>query len=155
MIYISAMRVRSTTDGLGINIDLHHSPGRAPEEFWTIWKNPGPSLEEVSWVEIKSGGNSVEAFLDLVIDDDDYSQDLIERALEGLSDTIEGGARNPFPWTFRGEGGRSVHMVFSVNIGLEDLDTKRRVLRGLSDKIRRWLSQHDTTISSVIGRSAA
>jgi hypothetical protein len=154
MIYIDAMRVRSPREGLGINVFLHLRPGPVPREYWTISQRPAQPIESLSWIEVPGGENSVEAFLDLVLDDGDYSPDLIEDAVEGLADRIEAGAPNPFTWTFKSEGGRAVHMVFSVKIGLEDLASKRRVLGELSDTIRRWMRHYDTQIPPAIRQLA-
>jgi hypothetical protein len=152
MIYITAMRVRSPSGGLGINIYLHLLKGKVPGKFWTVSHNPGPELKQVSWEEVPSTGNSVEAFLDLVLDNEDYSRELLERVFDHLSREIEsmGGGRNPLTTTVK-DGSRAVFIVFSVNIGLESLASKRRVLMGLHEKVSRWLNRYDAQISRAIG----
>jgi hypothetical protein len=68
MMYITAMRVNSQKQGIGVNIFLHVRPGEPdPEAPWKIMDDPGPRVDKVSWIEVRSGGNRVEAYLDLLL----------------------------------------------------------------------------------------
>lgn len=151
MMYLTLMRVRSRTHGPGINIYLHQRPGPIKGSPWAVAQDPGELVDGTERQEVPPPGNSVEAYLDFVIEDGAYSRDRIETAArEVRRQLLSGGAPNPF--TMRSTpvgGGPAVYVVFSVNLGLEDLASRLRVFDSLSRALHGWMAAHDRTVVRI------
>jgi len=117
---------------------------------WKIMDDPGPRVAAVSRTEVPVGGNRVEAYLDLLFDERDYAPELLDWALDEVESAIERGTRNPAKMEFSKDQ-KVVHVVFSVNLGIEDLMSKRRVFNELRGALKRWESQHAAEIKAAAG----
>ncbi len=149
MIYITVMRINSVTRGRGINIFLHRPAGLDVTNPWSIVDNPGPKESALDQREVAPGGNRVEAYLDLFFNECDYSPDRLDWALGEVAREIEQGTRNPARIECAADGRVIVRVVFSVNLGLEDLASKRRVFNELSGALMRWERQHAEKIAGL------
>jgi hypothetical protein len=157
MMYLTAMRINSRRDGIGVNIYLHLKPG-APDtqDPWKVMDDPGPAVREVAREEVRPGGNRVEAYLDLLLDEHAYSAELLTGILDEAAKAIEMGRPNPAKMEFPDRHGGVVRVAFSVNLGLEDLTSKRRIFRQLRSAIERWQDRHSAAIEAARhGRRAA
>ncbi len=157
MMYLTAMRINSRTEGIGVNIFLHLNPGTPdPQAPWSVMDNPGPLVKEVSRVEVKPGINRVEAYLDLLLNEQVYSAPLLTQVLDNAANAIERGQPNPAKMEFTDSHGGIVRVAFSVNLGLEDLMSKRRIFQQLRGAIERWQGRHALAIEAAAhGRRAA
>jgi hypothetical protein len=157
MMYLTAMRINSTRDGIGVNIFLHLKDGAPdPQAPWRVMDDPGPVVGEVSWTEVRPGGNRVEAYLDLLLNEQVYSTPLVARILAEAANAIEQGQPNPAKLEFLDDQGGIVRIAFSVNLGLEDRASKRRIFQQLRSAIERWQSRHEAAIeAAVLGHRAA
>jgi hypothetical protein len=151
MMYITVMRVNSASRGRGINIFLHRPEVLDQSNPWKVVDDPGPRVERLDQREVPPGGNRVEAYLDLFFDERDYSPDLLDWTLDEVESWIEKGTRNPAKIECSKDGRVIVRVVFSVNLGLEDLMSKRRVFNDLRGALRRWESQHGAEIKAAAG----
>jgi hypothetical protein len=149
MIYITVMRVNSASRGRGINIFLHRPEAIDRNNPWSLVDDPGPKVSELDQREVSPGGNRVEAYLDLFFNEGDYSPELLEWTLNEVGEAIERGTRNPARIECSREGEIVIRVVFSVNLGLEDLMSKRRVFNELRGALRRWESQHAARIRAI------
>jgi hypothetical protein len=149
MMYLTAMRLNSRREGIGVNIFLHQKEGVPDAQNpWAAVNSPGAPIEAVSRREVRSGGNSVEGFLDILLDEHLYSKSLLLNVMEQAASQIETGRSNPAKMTLGGQD--PVYVAFSVNLGLEDLMSKRHVFQQLRDAVTRWLDKHDETIQREI-----
>jgi hypothetical protein len=151
MMYITVMRVNSASRGRGINIFLHRPDMLDESNPWAVVDDPGPRVKKLDQIEVPLGGNRVEAYLDLFFDERDYSPVLLDWALNEVESTIEKGTRNPAKIECSRDGRIVVRVVFSVNLGLEDLMSKRRVYNDLRGALRRWESQNGAEIQAAAG----
>jgi hypothetical protein len=151
MIYITVMRVNSASRGRGINIFLHRPEALDQSNPWKVVDDPGPRVKELDQREVSPGGNRVEAYLDLFFDERDYSPELLNWTLNEVEGAIERGTRNPAKIECNKDGTIVVRVVFSVNLGLDDLMSKRRVFNELSGALRRWESKHASEMKAVTG----
>ncbi|WP_437977644.1 hypothetical protein WMF11_12515 [Sorangium sp. So ce295] len=148
VMYITVMRVNSASRGRGINIFLHRPDVFEQSDPWKVVDDPGPRVKKVDQNEVPRGGNRVEAYLDLFFDERDYSSELLDWALNEVESAIEKGTRNPANVECVREGRVVVRVVFSVNLGLEDLMSKRRVFNDLRGALKRWERQHEAEIKA-------
>ena len=151
MMYITVMRVNSASRGRGVNIFVHR-----PERFdqnnpWKVVDDPGPKVDELGQREVPLGGNRVEAYVDLFFDDLDYSPELLDWSLDEVESRIERGTSNPAKIECSKDGRVVVRVVFSVNLGLEDLMSKRRVFNDLRGAFTRWENRHGAEIKAAAG----
>lgn len=162
MMYLTAMRINSRTEGIGVNIFLHLNAGAPdPQAPWSVMDNPGPLVKEVSRVEVQPGMNRVEAYLDLLLNEQVYSAPLLTQVLDNAANAIEKGQPNPAKMEFPDDLGGIVRVAFSVNLGLEDLMSKRRIFQQLRGAIDRWQRRYALAVeaaahgASAHGRRAA
>ena len=87
--------------------------------------------------------------IDLFFDERDYSPELLEWTLNEVGDWIERGTRNPAQIECSRGGAVIVRAVFCVNLGLDDLMSKRQVFNELRGALRRWENQHAAEIRAV------
>lgn len=149
MMYITVMRVNSARLGRGINIFFHRPEALDQDNPWKVVDDPGPRVKEVDQREVPPGGNRVEAYLDLFFDERDDSPELLPWALDEVESAIERGTRNPAKIECTKDGRIVVRVVFSVNLGLEDLMSKRRVFNDLRGALRRW--EHGAVVKAAAG----
>lgn len=156
MMYLTVMRVRSQTQGPGINIFLHQRPGPVSGSPWAVAQNPGDSVPGTDRVDVRPPG-SVEAYIDFVLEDGAYSRSRIEGVVRDLrTQLLAGGASNPFTMSSTPVGGGpTVYVAFSVNLGLEDLASRLRVFDSLYGALHSWLNHHDETIMHVTQAQAS
>jgi hypothetical protein len=156
MMYLTAMRINSRREGIGVNIFLHLPPGAPdPKAPWSVMDKPGDTVDEVSRVEVRPGGNRVEAYLDLLLDEQAYSSPLFTRILDEVAAAIEEGQPNPAKMEFSDGCGGVVRVALSVNLGSEDLMSKRRIFQQLRSAIERWQRKHAATIEAITHRHRA
>lgn len=153
MMYLTAMRVNSKREGIGINIFLHlldQLPD--PRRPWSVVDNPGNEVEQVSWIEVRRGGNAIEAYFDLlVLDERAYDATLLSRILDETAKKIERGLPNPARLDLRDTKDDLIaHAAFSVNLGLEDLVSKRRIFRELRGALERWQTRNAREIERIL-----
>ena len=153
MIYITTMRLNSQRYGRGINIYLHQRGAADPQNPWQVVDDPGHKLTEFNQKELQPGINRVEAYLDIFFDEDKYSKKLFDDALAEVEKTIELGTRNPAQIECKVEAGILARVVFSVNMGLEDLTSKRRVFKELRAALKRWEKIHETALANITQQS--
>lgn len=153
MIYITAMRVVSPNGGLGVNIYLY-LPKRPLDarDPWGVALAPGPYEAEVAWQEVKSSGaiHDVEAYLDIILEDGAFDRERLGRLLRQIEKEVSRRASNPAKMKIPDEEGVTAYAVFSVNIGLEDLVSKRRVLGQLRDALMRWSHHYRDPIERAL-----
>ncbi|WP_437970039.1 hypothetical protein WMF04_12400 [Sorangium sp. So ce260] len=149
VMYVAVMRVNSASRGRGINIFLHRPDVLDQSNPWKVVDEPGPTVKQLDQSEVPPGGNRVEAYLDLFFDERDYSSELLDWALNEVESAIEKGTRNPAKIECSRDGRVVVRIVFSVNLGLEDLMSKRRVFNDLRGALKRWESRHEAKIKAL------
>ena len=89
----------------------------------------------------------MEAYLDLLFDEKEYSTSLFVAGIDHLKTRLEEGAPNPAALKIPKHD--TFYVAFSVNIGLEDLMSKRRILKLLGDALLRWQERHADRIKEV------
>ena len=77
----------------------------------------------------------------------------LDDALAEVEKTIELGTRNPAQIECKVEAGILARVVFSVNMGLEDLTSKRRVFKELRAALKRWEKIHETALANITQQS--
>ncbi len=96
--YLTAMRLQRPPEGSwGINIYVHWHPDGLPnrEDPWQTVNNPGPDDRNRREVQLKPGGNRVRAYVDMVLEDEKYTHDLVDAALDRMAAIIAEGVSNP------------------------------------------------------------
>ena len=90
--YVTAMWVRRGDD-MGINVFVHrHDTDELVdwleengERWWTLPEDfPGEADRGASSFALKPGGNSVQAYMDVILRDRDWTLDAVRKALDAL-----------------------------------------------------------------------
>lgn len=139
--YITAVWLRSARKQRGVNVYVHWHPDGLPEAPWRIANDPGPDARELRREELRPGGNQVEAYIDMVLADDDYSVDRVKKALDQMTRVIVAGAPNPVSKEFGAEGEPTVRIRFSISNLIADPETTRHIY----DLLRVTLVDHLST----------
>jgi hypothetical protein len=153
--YITAMWLRSARKERGINIYVHRHPDGLPENPWRVANDPGPEARELRRQEIRPGGNYVEAYIDMVLADDDYSVDRVTNALDQMANVIADGAPNPVIQEFGAEGGPTVRIRFSISNLIADPETTRHIYELLRATLVDHLSRNVNTLPDPALRQRA
>jgi len=141
--YITAMWVRSMEGIRGVNVHVHFHPEGLPHggDLIKVASDPySTSVRGPSRIEIKPGGNHVQAFLDVLLDDQTYTPERVQAALAATRVAIKGDTPNPLRKQVMIDG-NSIYVVFSVNLGFEDPDSKRKIYSLLLEALMPWLKQ--------------
>jgi hypothetical protein len=142
--YITAMWLRSPATGeRGVNVTIYRHPNGLPDQGdpERIAENPGQEVA-VRYNELRPGGNYVQAFLDLVLEDVHYDRDAINSALERIENNeFLRHTSNPLRLTEQLKSNAELKVVFGVNIGFEDPESKRAIFSLLRGTTTRVLAQ--------------
>jgi hypothetical protein len=129
--YITAMWLRAPATGArGVNVSIYRHPDGLPHEgdLQKIAEDPHHGPPPIRYQELKTGGNGVQAYLDLVLEDDHYNLGELRRALEHVRDSrFHGYVENPLLLDEPLEPGGQVKMAFSVNLGFQEPDSQRAI----------------------------
>lgn len=148
--YITAMWLRSPRKVHGVNAYVHLHPRGLPPERWEVTRDPGKIY--IARRELPAGGgNFVEAYLDAVVEDGDYSMYLFDQAIKSMADAVERSAMNPLRKDFEINGGR-IGVRFSINRQMEDAESKMAVFELLRRTLLDWLRQIDNQITGASAR---
>jgi hypothetical protein len=130
-LYITAMWLRAAATGArGVNVSIYRHPHGLPYggDARKIAENPEQGAPPIRYQEIKSGGNSVEAYLDLILEDKHYDLGELKRTLEHLwKNRFLRRVENPLQLTEVLGSNAELKIVFSVNLGFEDPDSQRAI----------------------------
>lgn len=135
------------TEVRGLNVDVHRNPGGIlPGSKDTV----GPVIKQAvetsseavaTYYELTPGGNRVEAYLDLVFEDDIYDFELIKIVLEKAKKDILDNYIPivPLPFEVVLEDGKKFLGVFGTNLGILPMDSAEVVFRLLGGAIETTL----------------
>ncbi len=153
MIYITAMQVFSRRFGRGVNIFLHKKAAPIdPLKWWSVIDDPGSSIDAASSVQVKPGGNSVECSMDFVFEDERTWRVAIKAGLDALAQAVEAGKRSPILLPVQPP---KVYAAMFMNLGLQDLETKRSLYRQLREALERWEEAKKEEIEAGLQAPAA
>jgi hypothetical protein len=129
--YITALWLRNFATGeRGVNVSIYRHPHGLPYDgdARRIAEDPEQGAPPIRHRELKSGGNSVEAYLDLILEDEHYDLGELKRTLERLwKSRFRQRVENPLQLTEPLGPNAEVKIVFSVNLGFEDPDSQRAI----------------------------
>lgn len=152
--YITANWLRNREGIRGLNVDIHRNPNGVLDGS----KNSvGPVIKDAIKTggkaiakshELKAGGNRIEAYLDLVFEDELYDFDRIKKVLEEAKKAIldDYVPAAPLPFEVPLVNGKKVLGVFGTNLGVLHMDSAEIVFRLLSGAITMALEEHDSKL---------
>lgn len=145
--YITAMWLRPPRKDRGVNIYIHKHPDGLPfgGDIAKISQDPGPDERSLRRIEARPGGNRVEAYLDIAVEDKDYSLERLETALDQVREILDlGTMENPLQIDVPLENGRRICLRFSVSDSMAGPESKRRIFALLRGTLRVWLKERLT-----------
>lgn len=138
--YLSVMRLQRPNAGpWGVNIYTYWHPAGLPADHWKVVADPGPDDRARRQIELPPGGNRVQAYVDVILDDRHYSLKVIEAALDQMAATIAGGAPNPVRDEYVAEAG--VERIF-VRFGMNNQWADRSGMSDDYNLLRKRLMEH-------------
>lgn len=147
--YITVLWVRSPNGGTGVNAFVYRHPDRTISETQLAGVAADPYTSAApqpdSYLEVKQGGNNVQAFLDVVLDDREYSPALVKRVLDKVPAALKNDPPDPLQKYVQLEGRTVAYVVFSVNLGQAEPDLKKHIFSLLRETLLSWLGELSPT----------
>lgn len=144
--YVTAMWLRSG-DNMGVNVYLHrHDPKQLRQwleeaDDWTKLPDdfPGEPNRGRSFIPIRPGGNLVQAYLDFVIPDDDYTPARLQSALEAFGEEFsEHVNQNPYHTEIEEEGVLHRFQFATTSPLFDTPETRLDLCKMLREKLQLW-----------------
>jgi hypothetical protein len=125
--YITAMWLRSPRKERGVNVYVHWHESGLPTNRWEIANNPGSDARDLRRTELRPGGNGVEAYVDIVLEDEEDTHERVVQALAQMAGSIDTDTSNLVNHEFNIEDDHRVGVRFSINNLMADRETKQAV----------------------------
>jgi hypothetical protein len=151
--YVTAMWLRSPRRERGVNVYVHWHPDGLPEDPWKIANDPGPDDRNLRGVGLQPGGNYVEAYLDIALEDDGYELELVVGALRQMPQRMQASTDNPI-WLDYPEQAPRVYVRFWLNDLIADPETNRDVYTLLARPIVGLLQRRVPVLPDLATRQA-
>lgn len=156
--YINANWLRQPQTGIrGLNVDIYRNPGLlldgSKDSVGLVIKEAirsgGKAIAKSH--ELKAGQNWIDAYLDLVFEDEMYDFDRIKKVLEEAKKAIldDYVPAAPLPFCLPLANGKQVLGVFGTNLGVLHVDSAEIVFRLLSGAITMVLEEHDSKLKGL------